>query len=167
MAKEEQQIALGDLHEETALAHDLFRNGHLQDAVRRAAQRFLNRVAEQADHPVAQDRQGKDTVLQGKGLINRVFSEGSPILVLNSHETQEDWTLTDRDEHNGYRFLSVGLVLALRNVMTHADNYDLTATEALEWLTFISAMHRRLDGAQQVAAQPLSIGAADKLAGGE
>ena len=74
--------------------------------------------------------------------------------MLNSHESLDDWTLVDRDEHNGYRFLGVGLVQAVRNVMTHADDYDLAKTEALEWMAFISAMHRRLDGAQQFVPQP-------------
>lgn len=44
-------------------------------------------------------------------------------------------------------------MLAIRNVMTHTDEHGLTPTEALEWLAFISAMHRRLDSAQQVAPQ--------------
>ena len=62
-------------------------------------------------------------------------------------------SLTERDDHNGYRFLGAGLMLAIRNVMTHTDEHDLTPTEAFEWLAFISAMHRRLDSAQQVALQ--------------
>ena len=128
-------LTLADLHEETRLAHTLLRDGHLQDAVRRAAQRFLNRVAERAEHPE----------WQGTALVNRAFSEDSPILTFSARET-----LVEQDEHNGYRFLGAGLVLAVRNAMTHADEYDLTETEALEWLAFISAMHRRLDGAQQV-----------------
>ena len=64
----------------------------------------------------------------------------------------EEWTLLERDEHNGYRFLGVGLALAIRNATTHADDYPLTETEALEWMAFISAMHCRLDGAQQFVA---------------
>ena len=145
MAALSQGLGLDNLHSETRLAHSLFQSGHLQEAVRKASERYVNRVAELADHPDTQDR-------QGKGLIERAFSEGSPILTLNSHETLDDWTLLDRDEHNGYRFLGVGLGLAIRNTMTHADDYVLTATEALEWMAFISAMHRRLDGAQLLAA---------------
>ena len=53
-------------------------------------------------------------------------------------------------------------MLALRNVMTHADSYALRETDALEWLAFISAMHRRLDGVQQVATQPASIESAEE-----
>ena len=144
MAGPSSGLGLDDLHAETRLAHGLFLDGHLQEAVRKAAERYVNRVAQEAEHPE----------LQGTTLVNRAFSEDTPLLVLNSHESLDDWTLVDRDEHNGYRFLGVGLVQAVRNVMTHADNYDLTKTEALEWMAFISAMHRRLDGAQQFVPQP-------------
>ena len=148
-----EQITLSDLHVETEPVHSLFRDGHFQEAVRKAAERCINRIAELADHPDARKR-------WGKRLIERIFSESNPILTFNAHETLDDWTLHDLDEHNGYRFLGVGLVLAIRNVMTHADEYDLTETEAFEWLAFISAMHRRLDSVQQVATQPDAANAA-------
>lgn len=142
MADEGEALTLDDLHEEMHLVHDLFHDGHAQEAVRKAAQRYVNRVAElAADDPDSRDRQGVD-------LINRVFSEDSPVLAFNPRAS-----LTQRDDHNGYRFLGVGLMLAVRNVMTHTDDRGLTPTEALEWLAFISAMHRRLDGAQQVPPQ--------------
>lgn len=132
-------LTLDDLHSETGIAHDLFRDGHHQDAVRKAAQRYVNRVAElAADDPGSRDRQGVD-------LINRVFSEDSPVLAFNPR-----LSLTERDDHNGYRFLGTGLTLAIRNVMTHTDDRGLTTAEAFEWLAFISAMHRRLDDVQQV-----------------
>ncbi len=142
MAEVRQQLTLGDLHSETDRAQALFRDGHFQEAVRKAAERFLNRVAELADHPKAQDKQGTE-------LINLVFSEKKPILAFSSRETR-----IERGEHNGYRFLAAGLTLAIRNVMTHADEYDLAEPEAIEWLAFVSAMHRRLDRVQQFATQP-------------
>ena len=129
------QLALGDLHEETRLAHDLFRDGHRQEAVRKAAQRFLNRLSERAEH----------SKKQGTALVNLAFSENAPLLAFTARATR-----AERDEHDGYRFLGVGLTLAVRNVMTHTDDRGLTPTEALEWLAFISAMHRRLDDVQQV-----------------
>lgn len=139
MADEPGALTLDDLHSETGIAHNLFRDGHHQDAVRKAAQRYVNRVAElAADDPGSRDRQGVD-------LINRVFSEDSPVLAFNPR-----LSLTERDDHNGYRFLGAGLTLAIRNVMTHTDDRGLTPMEALEWLAFISAMHRRLDDVQQV-----------------
>ena len=139
MADGGEALTLDDLHGETGIAHRLFRDGYHQDAVRKAAQRYVNRVAElAADDPGSRDRQGVD-------LINRVFSEDSPVLAFNPR-----LSLTERDDHNGYRFLGTGLTLVIRNVMTHTDEHGLTPTEALEWLAFISAMHRRLDNAQQV-----------------
>ena len=147
---DDDQLALGGLHEETRLAHDLFRDGHLQEAVRKAAQRFLNRLSERAEHPEQ----------QGKALVNLAFSADAPLLAFTARST-----LPERDEHDGYRFLGVGLALALRNTTTHVDNYAFTRAEALEWLAFISAMHRRLDGVQQVGALP-STGAPD-IGGGE
>lgn len=139
MADGGEALTLDDLHSETGIAHDLFRDGYHQDAVRKAAQRYVNRVAElAADDPGSRDRQGVD-------LINRVFSEDSPVLAFNPR-----LSLTERDDHNGYRFLGTGLTLAVRNVMTHTDDRGLTTAEAFEWLAFISAMHRRLDDVQQV-----------------
>lgn len=110
-------------------------DGYYDEAVRKASQRFVNRVQELADRPD----------LDGVGLISKSFSEKSPILEFNDRET-----LIERDEHNGYRFLAVGLTQAVRNVVTHHDSYGLNFARALEWLAFISAMHRRLDEAQQI-----------------
>ncbi len=140
-------LDLEGLHAETGPSHALLRNGHLQDGIRKAAERLMNRVSELADHPDTRRRRGAD-------LINRVFSEQNPILTFNPHESLDDWTMEDLDSHNGYRYLALGLTLAIRNVLTHADEHPLTDLEALEWMAFISAMHRRLDGAQQFVATP-------------
>ncbi|MCY4649557.1 MAG: TIGR02391 family protein [bacterium] len=128
-------LSFDSLHSEIGIASGLFRDGHYDDAVRKASQRFVNRVQELADRPD----------LDGVGLMNTSFSEKSPLLEFNDREN-----LKERDEHNGYRFLAVGLTQAVRNVLTHHDNYGLGAGSALEWLAFISAMHRRLDHAQQI-----------------
>ena len=123
------------LHPEIDIAASLYRDSYYDEAVRKASQRFVNRVQELADRPD----------LDGTGLINKSFSEDSPLLAFNDRHH-----LSERDEHNGYRFLAVGLTQALRNVLSHHDNYGLEASEALEWLAFISAMHRRLDRAVQI-----------------
>ena len=116
-------------------AAGLYRDGHYDDAVRKASQRFMNRVGELTDYSGA----------DGVALMNKSFSEKGPLLAFNDRET-----MTERDEHNGYRFLAAGLTHALRNVLTHEDDYGLEANEALEWLAFISAMHRRLDRSVQI-----------------
>lgn len=122
-------------HREVEIAIGLFLDEHYDDALRKASQRYINRVKELTDHP------GDD----GVGLINKSFSENAPLLAFSDRETR-----VERDEHNGYRFLAVGLAQALRNVVTHDDNYGLGSEETLEWLAFISAMHRRLDRAVQI-----------------
>lgn len=123
------------LHAELNLALGLFADGYYDEALRKASQRFINRIKELANRPD----------LDGSGLIEKTFSSQSPLLAFNSRETP-----IERDEHDGYRFLAAGLTRALRNVVTHHDNYGLSATSAWEWLVFISAMHRRLDQAEQV-----------------
>ncbi len=130
--------SLKSFHTEVAIASRLFEDGHYDEAVRKASQRFVNRVQELADRPD----------LDGVALMNKSFSDKSPLLEFNDRET-----LIERDEHNGYRFLTVGLTQAVRNVVTHHDNYGLGPVSAFEWLAFISAMHRRLDQAQQIPQQ--------------
>jgi len=123
------------LHPDVAKGLGLFQDGHYDEAVRKASQRFVNRVKELANRPD----------LDGSGLIEHTFSANKPLLVFNDRKT-----LVERDEHDGYRFLAVGLTKALRNVLTHHDDYGLSEIEAWEWLIFINAMHRRLDQAEQV-----------------
>ena len=130
--------ALGTLHHELDLALGLFRDGYYDEALRKASQRFINRIQELVNRPD----------LDGAGLIEKSFSSQSPLLAFNNRETP-----IERDEHDGYRFLAAGLTRALRNVVTHHDNYGLDAIAAWEWLAFVSAMHRRLDQAEQITEE--------------
>lgn len=131
-------VGLAHFHEEVDIARGLFEGGHFQEAVRKAAERFLNRVAELA----------RRNDLVGAGLVNRTFSENQPILEFDADRS----SLQAKNRHDGFRFLSLGLTLAVRNIYSHADDLPVTEIEALEWLGFLSAMHRRLDRVQQVAA---------------
>lgn len=132
-------IHAGRFHFEVGRALALFEDGHHDEAVRKASQRFINRVQGWVNRPD----------LDGVALINKVFSSEAPLLIFNDRSTP-----IERDEHDGYRFLAVGLASALRNVVTHHDDYGLDHETAWEWLVFISAMHRRLDQAQQVTENP-------------
>ena len=131
----EQPLALSDLHSEMGLAHDLMRDGYPALAVQEASQRFINRIQE------ITGRRDMD----GVSLINHVFSEDTPLLAFSPRET-----LLEKDEHRGYHQLAVGLVTAVRNVLSHQAAVEMDPTEAFEWLAFISAMHRRLDRANRV-----------------
>lgn len=138
-------LHIEELHGELHPSIGLYQDGHYDEAVRKASQRFINRIRE---------RSGR-LDLDGTTVIENSFSSQTPLLEFNDRET-----LKERDEHNGFRHLGVGLALGLRNVLSHEDDYGLTATTALEWMAFISAMHRRLDEARQVTAeQPGNNGA--------
>ncbi len=128
-------VHVGQFHFEVERALALFEDGHHDEAVRKASQRFINRVQGWVNRPD----------LDGVALINKVFSSEAPLLIFNDRSTP-----IERDEHDGYRFLAVGLASALRNVVTHHDDYGLDQEAAWEWLVFISAMHRRLDQAEQM-----------------
>lgn len=130
---------VGQFHFEVERSLALFEDGHNDEAVRKASQRFINRVQEWVNRPD----------LDGVALINKVFSADAPLLIFNDRSTP-----IERDEHDGYRYLAVGLASALRNVVTHHDDYGLDQETAWEWLVFISAMHRRLDQAEQVTELP-------------
>ena len=128
---------LQQLHHELAAVSGLFAHQHHDEAVRKASQRFANRVKELTNRPD----------LDGTALMEQAFSGQNPLLAFSDRENP-----IERDEHDGYRSLAVGLTRALRNVLSHSDSYGLDEVAALEWLIFISAMHRRLDQVQQVAA---------------
>lgn len=128
------ELHLDELHPDTQSAHKLLTDGHGADAVRRAAQRFINRVG------ALSDPESSDDQLDGVPLIHAAFDQNAPLLTFSTRSTR-----VERNEHDGYRNLAIGLVLGLRNVVTHADEYPIDQREAFEWLAFISAMHRRLD----------------------
>lgn len=133
-------IGIEDLHPEVQIARTLIESGHFQEAVRKAAERFINRVAFEAER---QD-------MHGVSLMNHVFSADEPVLVFS----EQRFTPTQRSLHNGYRSLAVGLTEAVRNVYTHQDELSVSGVEAFEWLGFISAMHRRMDRAEQLVEPP-------------
>ncbi|MCY4369668.1 MAG: TIGR02391 family protein [bacterium] len=131
-------LRLDDLHDELMLSIGLYRDGYYDEAVRKASQRFINRIAERAGRPD----------LDGAALIQKSFSDEKPLLEFNDRKT-----IQERNEHDGFRFLAVGLARGVRNLITHADEYGLTSVTALEWMAFISALHRRLDEARQVTSE--------------
>ena len=128
---------MSDLHSETNVAHSLLRDGYSALAVQEAAQRFINRVQETVER--------RD--LDGENLINHVFSEQSPMLAFSERQT-----LREQDEHRGYFRLAAGLVIHVRNALAHKAGAAMDPTEAMEWLGFISVMHRRLDSATPVTS---------------
>ena len=107
----------------------MFRNGHFSEAVRRSAQLFEIEVQRIADRPD----------LEGKNLLEQAFSEQKPTLVFGPLDT-----MAQKDRHQGFRSLVVGLHRAVRNVLTHDLHQRLDREEALAWLAFIHTMNQWL-----------------------
>ena len=121
-------------------AGPLVAGGHFAEAIRKAAQHLHNRVrdrAKQLDPAVAN--------LDGVRLITRAFGD-DPLIPLTPRQDK-----SQRDEHDGLRFLFMGAIAALRNPRAHeTDDWverDVDPVEVFEWLGLISALHRALDKA--------------------
>ena len=80
----------------------------------------------------------------GADLINEAFAIKSPILALNPLQTE-----TEKSEQKGFSNLLIGIFGAIRNPLAHAPKivWPMPEQDALDILTLISFVHRRLDGA--------------------
>ena len=120
-------------------SRSLFASGHPSEAIRIAVQHYNNRIKRLV---------GRED-LDGQPLMSVTFGE-QPLLALSDRETE-----SEINEHAGLRFLSMGAIQALRNPRAHEtdvlENYDNEPTEVLEWLGFVSALHRLIDSAELVA----------------
>lgn len=107
---------------------ELFRNGHFNEAVRKAAERFETTVQ-------------KKTGLQeiGKGLMSKVFSISNPLITLNSLTTENEKGIQD-----GYMFMTMGLMRGIRNIFSHGDENQRSPEECYEMLLFVNWLFRHL-----------------------
>lgn len=116
-----------------ASSRQLFDDGHYRQAVLDAFIGLNARV---------KAKSGK-TDLDGKGLMNTVFSPNNPILRVSS----------DGDEQQGFMLLFAGAMLGLRNPKAHSLE-PTTREKAVEWLTFASALSRILHSSEVVRRNP-------------
>ncbi|MGY5149907.1 MAG: TIGR02391 family protein [Candidatus Nitrosopumilus sp. bin_68KS] len=76
----------------------------------------------------------------GVSLVNHVFNKESPIIKIV--EGDESWQI---DEREGFRFLFMGAFLGIKNPKSH-DNPKLDDSfKAIEYLSFLSLLMKRLD----------------------
>lgn len=81
----------------------------------------------------------------GAKLIDTVFSVEKPILAINSLQTE-----TEKSEHKGFAQLLKGCFAAIRNPLAHEPKILWTGEDdAADYLSLISLLHRKLDGAVQ------------------
>ena len=117
----------------------LLSDGHTAEAVRRAAQLFEREVQRMADRPD----------LEGKTLLEQAFSEQRPLLVFGPLDTK-----LQKDRHQGFRSLVVGLHRAVRNVLTHDPEFTIEHDEAVAWLAFINVMTQWLRATYRADSEP-------------
>lgn len=85
----------------------------------------------------------------GADLVNKVFAGPQPILVLGPLASE-----SEKSEQRGFANLLIGLFGAVRNPLAHAPktNWPMSEQDALDILTLISLIQRKLDRVQKANA---------------
>lgn len=85
----------------------------------------------------------------GADLVNKAFAGQQPVLVLGELTTD-----SEKSEQKGFANLLIGLFGAVRNPLAHAPktNWPMSEQDALDILTLVSLIHRKLDGTMKVAS---------------
>jgi len=109
---------------------EMFRDGHFNEAVRKALERFEKMV---------QDKIG-DHKIYGRDLMAKAFNENKPMISLNAMTTAND-----RSEQEGFKFLTMGAMSGMRNLYSHGDVPQMSAPDAIERLCFVSLLMKRID----------------------
>jgi len=106
---------------------ELFSNGHFNEAVRKAAERFEAVV-----------REKWPSKKYGRELMANAFANGE-LLRLDDVRPDNREGFVD-----GYKLLAMGLMAAIRNVFSHGDEEARRPEECFEMLLFINWMFRLL-----------------------
>jgi len=110
----------------------MFENGHMNEAVRKALERFEKYIQDQiGDH--------KST---GQGLMSKAFNEQNPLIALNDMKTAND-----QSEQLGFKLLTMGAMSGMRNLYSHGDVPQMPPSDALERLAFVSLLFKRVEAA--------------------
>ena len=83
----------------------------------------------------------------GASLVDQAFSIKTPLLALNTLQTE-----SEQSEQKGFANLLKGVFGTFRNVLAHAPkiNWAVNRIDAMDALTILSYIHRRLDEATVV-----------------
>jgi uncharacterized protein (TIGR02391 family) len=125
------RVEIAGVHPDISVAAGaLFADHHYSRAVFAAFQAVEHRIQQMTGNAES-----------GAKLVNQVFGASPSIDVARHSGRNAD------DERNGFRFLLMGAILALRNPRGHGQDLPDTAEEAIEYIALASAMMRRLDQA--------------------
>jgi uncharacterized protein (TIGR02391 family) len=107
----------------------LFEDGHFNEAVRKATEKFEDIVQEHSNISSS-----------GKDLMARAFTNAN-LIDLSGIEPENQTGFTE-----GYKFLSMGLMAAIRNVFSHGDEQRRSPEECFEMLLLVNWLMRYLKG---------------------
>lgn len=108
----------------------LFSDGHYAQAILEAYKAIVNEVKK-----ISGIRN-----LDGKPLMEKVFSINNPVIKFNDLQSQ-----SDKDEQVGLMLLFSGAVLGIRNPKAHDNIVQKDKIRTLEYLFFASLLLKRLD----------------------
>lgn len=118
-----------------------FQDGYYADAVESAFKELNNAVKEKV-------RPHLEGELDGQKLMQRVFSPGNPILLVEDNlDTQ-----TNRDTQQGYMMMFSGAMGAIRNPKAH-ENMVISQDDAIRKLMLASMLMYKLDSSHFVVQQ--------------
>lgn len=107
---------------------EMFRNGHFNEAVRKSAKRF---------EVCVQKKTGCTET--GQALMARAFKLQVPLVALNDLTTENEKNIQE-----GYRFLTMGMMRAIRNIFSHGDEDQRSPEACYEMLLFLNWLFRQL-----------------------
>lgn len=107
---------------------ELYKNGHFNEAVRKAAEKFEVYIQEATglhEH--------------GQPLMSKVFKIDKPIIKLNNLNTENE-----KNIQQGFQFMTMGMMQAIRNVFSHGDEDMRSPEECYEMLMFLNWLFRNI-----------------------
>lgn len=103
----------------------LFEDQHYSSCVENALKHLDNTIKQKFKAITQKEK-------SGKALMQEAFNEGNPIVKLSDLQT-----ISDKDLQEGYKFLYMGAMVALRNPKAH-EIIDIDESEAIHQLFIIS-----------------------------
>jgi uncharacterized protein (TIGR02391 family) len=117
------------------VSYKKYEDGHYADAVESAFKEINTRLKNIYKRQTGIEKDGKD-------LMAQIFSDSNPILKLSEDIT----TLSGKNEQEGYRFIFMGSIIAIRNPKAH-ENQIISEEDAYERLIFASLLMKKIDKA--------------------
>ncbi|MCL5961893.1 MAG: TIGR02391 family protein [Chloroflexi bacterium] len=105
---------------------------------------YFHAVLESTKSVAVRIREMADLTNDGSELVEQAFGGSHPILAINTLSTE-----TERSEQRGFTNLLKGVFGIFRNVTAHAPKvaWPVNEQDALDLLSLLSYVHRRLDSA--------------------